>query len=72
MKSNLLTDIQVGDTVTRTLGSGGPTMSLKVTALTQDRIICGCWEFSRRNGAEIDEDIGWNEQQTGSFISSVT
>ena len=47
-------------------------MSLKVTALTQDRIICGCWEFSRRNGAEIDEDIGWNEQQTGSFISSVT
>ena len=26
------------------------------------------WEFSRRNGAEIDEELGWGETVTGSFI----
>jgi len=26
------------------------------------------WKFSRMNGAEVDEDLGWNEKQTGSVI----
>jgi hypothetical protein len=61
-----LSNIKVGDTVIRYLG--GIPMPLKVTSITEERIVCGAWEFSRRNGAELDEDLGWTEQQTGSYI----
>jgi len=64
---NRLDKIQVGDTVTRLLAGEIP-MPLKVTGVTEDRIYCGPWEFSRKNGAEIDEEMGWDEQNTGSFI----
>jgi hypothetical protein len=59
--------IEVGDVVTRLLAGSIP-MRLQVTELTEDHIICGWWTFSRKNGAEIDEDLGWTELQTGSFL----
>ena len=59
-------DITVGDLVTRDLC--GVPMPLKVTAVTDERIICGPWEFDRATGAEIDEDLGWGPDGTGSFI----
>jgi hypothetical protein len=43
-------------------------MKLRITAITTERIICGSWEFDRKTGAEIDEDLGWGPQGTGSYI----
>jgi hypothetical protein len=31
-------------------------------------IYCGDWKFNKINGAEIDEDLHWDENNTGSFI----
>lgn len=59
-----------GDTVERLLGGVVP-MLLKVSAVEGDIIRCGSWTFSRRNGAEIDPDLGWNENQTGSYLTGV-
>lgn len=58
--------LKVGDTVTRMLST--IPMQLKITKITDSRIICGEWEFSKRNGAEMDEYMGWNEEQTGSYL----
>lgn len=64
-------DIKAGDQVERMLAGTVP-MKLKVVEVTSDLIVCGGgWTFSRRNGAEIDEDLGWNEQQTGSFLTGI-
>jgi len=62
-----LDQVQVGDEVIRTVGDSLP-MAIKVTGVSKDRIYCGPWEFSRKNGAEIDEELGWDEFETGSFI----
>jgi hypothetical protein len=62
-----LDQIQVGDVVVRTVGDSLP-MEIKVTGGTKDRIYCGPWEFSRKNGAEIDDELGWDEFETGSYI----
>lgn len=59
--------IQVGDTVTRML-AGAIEMKLRVTAITDDRIKCGAWEFDRTTGLEIDEDLGWDKNASGSYI----
>ena len=61
--------MKVGDTVTRWLAGTIP-MELRVTDITDDRIVCGAWEFDLRTGAEIDEDLGWGPppKMTGSFI----
>jgi hypothetical protein len=61
-----LEDMKVGDTVTRMM-CGFP-MQLKVSTVTDDRIICGPWTFSKANGAEIDEELGWDERKTGSYL----
>jgi hypothetical protein len=66
VKEKSLSDIQTGDIVIRDLG--GVKMTLRVTNVTSTQIHCGAWLFSRRNGAEIDPDLGWDEAQTGSFI----
>lgn len=50
-----LLDLQVGDVVTRYLGGILP-MKLKVTELTNYRIICGEWKFDWF-GNEVDEDL---------------
>lgn len=62
-----LSRLRVGDPVVRWLGGTIP-MPLKVTAVHGDRIECGHWVFSARNGAEIDPDIGWGEETSGSYI----
>lgn len=56
-----------GDEVTRWMG-GEIVMNLIVTEVTETRVICGSWEFDRATGAEIDEDLGWGVNGTGSFI----
>jgi hypothetical protein len=62
-------DIKIGDTVKRMLAGSIP-MKLRVIEITEDRIITGGgWEFSRNNGAEIDEDLGWDERHTGSVLT---
>ena len=48
--------VQVGDTVTRMLAGTVP-MELDVSQVTEDRIICGPWEFDRITGIEIDDEI---------------
>lgn len=55
---------KVGDEVIRNLG-GTVKMPLKVTAVTEDRIICGPWEFDKTTGAEIDEELGWPRFEDG-------
>lgn len=61
--------VKVGDSVTRIVG-GFPLMTLKVT-LIDEFIHCGPWKFSKKTGAEIDEELGWDEKYTGSYIEEV-
>ena len=48
--------IEVGDIVTRMLCGTIP-MKLKVTEVTDDKIVCGWWDFARHTGIEIDDEI---------------
>jgi len=59
----------VGEKVVRVI-AGEVEMPLKVTAITEDRVICGPWTFDKATGAEIDDDIGWGPppKVTGSFL----
>jgi hypothetical protein len=65
------TEIKVGDRVTRWLAGTIP-VELVVSGVTDDRIVCGSWEFDKLTGAEIDEELGWGPPPkygvTGSFI----
>ncbi len=62
-----LEGIEVGDEVIRLLGGEIP-MPLTVDKVTDALIICGPWEFDKKTGAEIDEELGWNTSQTGSYL----
>lgn len=64
-----LQDLKIGDIVERNLG--GIKMQLKVSNIVGDYIYCGPWKFSFKNGAEIDEDLGWTEERSGSFIKPI-
>lgn len=57
--------LKVGDKVSRCIG--GATVPLVVTAI-DEYIHCGPWKFSKVNGAEVDEDLGWDENKSGSYI----
>ncbi len=60
--------VSKGDEVTRMLAGVVP-MKLLVTEITDTRIVCGPWEFDRKTGAEIDEELGWGpDTKTGSFL----
>ena len=59
--------VEVGEIVTRLLAGTIP-MKLKVTEVTDTRIVCGAWEFDRVTGGEIDEDLGWDAYNTGSVL----
>jgi hypothetical protein len=61
--------IKPGDTVTRWLAGIIP-MQLIVSSVTDQRIICGPWEFDRMTGEEIDDDLGWGNGITGSYIGA--
>lgn len=58
--------VKEGDTVLRMLC--GIPMPLKVSKVTDKLIICGSWEFDRNTGAEIDDELGWNNFHTGSVL----
>jgi hypothetical protein len=45
-----------GDVILRQLGGFIP-MELIITEVTDDRVICGSWEFDRNTGIEIDDMI---------------
>ena len=66
MMAKAITDLQVGDSVVREMG--GVAMPLRVSNVTPTEIHCGAWVFSRKNGAEIDPNLGWDENATGSYI----
>jgi len=63
-------DSKVGDEVVRWL-AGEIEQRLKVTEVKEDRLVCALWEFDKRTGAEIDEDLDWGPppKMTGSFIT---
>ncbi len=68
-----LSNVVPGDTVFRWLSGISEPMRLRVTAVTEERIICGPWEFDRATGAEIDDFIGWGSAMvTGSFIRAIS
>jgi hypothetical protein len=67
--NNFLDCCVVGDTVSRFISTISTPMKLVVTQITEDRIICGDWEFDRVVGGEIDEYLGWDgKTKTGSYI----
>ncbi len=43
-----LKDVAIGETVFRYFGSNLAPMLLQLTAVTEDRIICGGWEFDKK------------------------
>jgi hypothetical protein len=43
-------------------------MPLVVTSIKDGLIECGLWAFDARNGAEVDPELGWGENGTGSYI----
>ena len=64
--------IKKGDTITRMLGGELP-MELVVTEIDEEFIYCGPkdegWKFRRGNGAEVDEELGWDGIiKTGSIL----
>lgn len=64
-----LATLKVGDLVGRNLG-GAALMLLKVTAITDDLIVCGAWTFDIRTGDEVDDDLRWGPKYgiTGSYL----
>jgi len=62
---NKFEQIKVGDVVTRSLC--GIKMRLRVTKV-DNLIHCGDWTFSLVNGMEIDEELGWNKDYSGSYL----
>ena len=51
--------VQAGFRVHRLMAGSIP-MTLTVTEVTEQLIVCGGgWTFDRRTGIEVDEDLGW-------------
>lgn len=61
--------LRVGDVVVRMLAGTLP-MKLQVSEITEQLIVCSAWQFDKRTGAEIDEELGWGPPplMTGSYI----
>lgn len=74
-----LSDVKVGDRMIRLLGGVVPVevivgivneTTFKVGSADGVISVEDGWTFSKKTGAEIDEDLGWDgETHTGSFIS---
>jgi len=60
-------DAKIDDMITRNLC--GIEMQLKVTWVDDKYIYCGPWKFDKVTGAEVDEELGWGNKGTGSFLS---
>ena len=67
MQTVSLNNVQIGDQLIRNMG--GIILPVKVTKITEDKIYCGAWEFDKRTGAEIDEDLNWGPHGTGSYLA---
>lgn len=63
-------ELQVGDKVFRWFGGSVPTMELIVSNISDGLIICGDYTFETKNGLEVDEDLGWGEFGSGSYITT--
>jgi len=61
--------IEVGQQVTRNLA--GTKMRLKVSEIANGFIYCGPWKFDAVTGAEIDEELGWDNDITGSYLEEL-
>jgi len=61
--------MDIGDKVTRIIA--GMPMYLEITAIDDQFIYCGDWKFDKFTGAEIDEELGWNNSSTGSYIEEL-
>ena len=63
-------NVKVGDIVTRNLC--GILMEMRVTKVDDKLITAGMgWTFDRETGAEIDDDCGWTNEHTGSYLVKV-
>lgn len=71
--------LKAGDAVMRLLGGEVP-VALRVKEVDDKLIYCQpphaewpkdqCWKFWRDNGAEVDEDLGWDGiNVTGSYLT---
>lgn len=63
-----LREVKVGDRVTRLVGDQEIPHDLRVTKVTDSRIVCGPYEFDITTGGEIDEGLGSTADSTGSRI----
>jgi len=69
-----LEGVEVGDTIIRRFiddDKDSPTVSLAVTAVEDDRVVCGSWTFDMKTGAEIDEQLGWGPHPQYTHTGSV-
>lgn len=64
-----LKNLKVGDKVFRWFGGSAPAMELVVTEVGESLITCGAWTFGTKNGLEVDEDLGWTDNGSGSYIT---
>lgn len=79
VKSRRLDDVKVGDMLVRVLGANGIPMSVIVGEIKDGRVKVGSadgmvpweigWTFDQATGAEIDEELGWGPEVTGSYIT---
>lgn len=75
MDNKWLLDLKVGDTVTRMLAGVIP-VQITITSVDDEFIYANPfgpeqegWKFLRSNGAEVDEELGWDGYtQTGSYL----
>lgn len=51
-----MSTLKKGDVVTRMLAGTIP-MQLRITDITDNKIVCGAWVFDKETGHEIDDDI---------------
>lgn len=66
IESKQFLDLKVGDVVTRFMSR--LTTRIEVTRVQDSVIECGTSRFSRKNGAELDDDLGWDDVCTGAYI----
>lgn len=69
----MIDNIKIGDFVTRIL-AGCIEMQLKVTDLTENKVVCGSWEFCRQTGLEMDDELEWGPAfgKSGSYLKEIT
>lgn len=67
LAANRLNNVRKGDVVDRMLCGMLP-MQVRVSEVTPLYIVCGAYKFDRTTGAELDEELGWTTEESGSFI----